>query len=108
MKSDASPLSKFAFYVGEGVHYLQEDVKGVLVSLFGRGKSAQPTPPVVSPADLLKRIEALQEALQGQQIESSTFEQQLSSLKQMVRISQHQQQQIAQELSTLSEVLHRQ
>ncbi len=114
MKSEQSPLSRFTFYVGEGVHYLKEDLKGALVTLFGRGKVQEPEPepepeiPVVSPAEILERIEVLQEALQGQQVESSAFEQQLNNLKQMVRISQHQQQQIAQELSILSEVLHRQ
>lgn len=108
MKSEQLSLSRFIFYVGEGVHYLKEDLKGGLVTLFGQGKVQEPEVPVVSPAEILERIEVLQEALQGQQVESSAFEQQLNSLKQMVRISQHQQQQIAQELSILSEVLHRQ
>ncbi len=101
-----SPWSRFAFYVGDGFHYLGEDIKGVMAILSGQAKvPAAEQPPALSPQELLERIEQLQEALRGQQLESSSFEQQLNSLKQMVRISQHQQQQIAQELSTLSGVL---
>lgn len=106
-ETERSLLGQFSFYVGEGVHYLGEDIKAGLTLLFGRGKPAEPELPLLSPDELMERISTLQEALKDQQQESRGFEQQLHTLKQMVRVSQHQQQQIAEELSKLSEVLHR-
>ncbi len=102
---DRSSLSKFAFYVGEGVHYLGRDIGGGVKALFGRREKEQELPPPTGATltEILERIEVLQE----QQMENSAFEKQLHALEEMVRIAQQQQQQIAQELSDLSEVLRR-
>ncbi len=117
MDEEKGVVSQFAFYVGEGIHYLGEDIKGVLVSIFGRGKpheidvvEPEPEPEpieVLTPEELMVRIEILQRTLEGQQEESKGFERQLVALKQLVDVSRKQQEQIASELVKLSEVLHR-
>ena len=101
-----SPIMQFVHYLGEGVHYLGDDLKGALVALLGRGKVADL--PVLPPEALMQRIDDLQLALQEQKIESGEYERQLKLLKQLVKVSQRQQRQIAADLSKLSDVLHRQ
>ncbi len=103
-----SPLSAFFYYVGEGAHYLQDDFRRVLVTLFGEGKRPEQVVVPVSPAEMLARIESLQSSLQDRQSESSDLELQLDELKRMVERSQQQQQRLARELSDLSGVLRSQ